>query len=254
MGAPMELDGKVAVVTGAASGLGEAIARRLSAAGAIVVVTDIDGPRGQQVADELAKGLFLLHDVASESDWARVIATVTHHYSRLDILVNNAGITLMGSIEELSVEAFRKTLDVDLVGVFLGCKSAIPLMRAGGGGSIVNMSSTAGLKAAPYLVAYNAAKSGVTLMTKSIALHCAKSGSGIRVNSVHPGTIRTPILDKVLAQVPNPEEMAARFVSLHPIGHIGEPDDVGEMVLYLVCDRAKFITGSTMVVDGGATL
>lgn len=249
----MELKDKTALVTGAAAGLGEAIARRLAAAGATVVVTDIDDAAGEGVAGSLTGGTYHHHDVASEQDWARVTAAIEADHRRLDILVNNAGITLMGSIEEMDLARFRKTIDVDLVGVFLGCKAALPLMRAGGGGSIINISSISGLQASANLVAYNAAKAGVTLMTKSIALHCAETRSGVRCNSVHPGVIRTAMLDKVMAQVPNPDELMAGFVATHPIGHIGEPGDIAEMTLFLASNRSKFITGAAMIVDGGAT-
>jgi NAD(P)-dependent dehydrogenase (short-subunit alcohol dehydrogenase family) len=249
----MELTGKVALVTGAAAGLGEAIARRLAAEGATVVVTDIEDAQGKAVAADLPNATYLHHDVADEQGWASVIAATNDAHGRLDILVNNAGITLMGSLEEMDLARFRKTLDVDLVGPFLGCKAALPLMRAGGGGSIVNIASISGLQASANLVAYNAAKAGVTLMTKSIALHCAETRSGVRCNSVHPGVIRTAMLDKVMAQVADPDALMAGFVATHPIGHIGEPDDIAEMVLFLASDRSKFITGAAMMVDGGAT-
>lgn len=249
-----ELEGKVALVTGAAAGLGEAAARRLAAAGAKIVVTDIDAEAGEAVAGSLPEAVFVRHDVTNEDDWAQAIAETERHFGRLGILVNNAGITLMGTIEEMDLAGFRRTLDVDLVGPFIGCKAALSLMVRSGGGSIVNIASIAGLQAADNLVAYNAAKAGVTLMTKSIALHCAKQRNGIRVNSVHPGVIRTAMLDKVMSQVPNPDELMAGFVAVHPIGHIGEPDDIAEMVLYLASDRSKFVTGAAMVVDGGATI
>lgn len=249
----MELAGKIALVTGAAAGLGEAAARKLAAAGATLVVTDIDEANGQAVAESLG-GTFHRHDVADEGDWAAVIAATEQAHGRLDVLVNNAGITLMGSIEEMDLAGFRRTIDIDLIGTFLGCKAALPLMKAGGGGSIVNIASIAGLSASANLVAYNAAKAGVTLMTKSIAMHCATTRTGIRVNSVHPGVIRTAMLDKVMAQVADPEALMAGFVAVHPIGHIGEPDDIAEMVLYLASDRSKFVTGAQMVIDGGATI
>ena len=248
----MELQGKVALVTGAAAGLGDAAARRLAEAGATVVVTDID-EGGAAVAESLG-GSFVRHDVASETDWADAIAHVERRHGRLDILVNNAGITLMGSIEDMDLAGFRRTIDIDLIGTFLGCKAALPLMKRGGGGSIVNIASISGLQASANLVAYNAAKAGVTLMTKSIALHCAQTRTGIRVNSIHPGVIRTAMLDKVMAQVPNPEELMAGFVATHPVGHIGEPGDIAEMVLFLASDRSKFVTGAAMAVDGGATI
>lgn len=249
-----ELEGKVALVTGAAAGLGEAAARRLAQAGATVVVTDIETGTGAAVAASIGKAIFIRHDVTSEEDWAHAIAETETQFGRLDILVNNAGITLMGSIEEMDLAGFRRTLDIDLVGPFIGCQAALPLMKKGGGGSIVNIASIAGLSASANLVAYNAAKAGVTLMSKSIALHCANERTGIRVNSIHPGVIRTAMLEKVMSQVPNPEELMAGFVATHPIGHIGEPDDIAEMVLYLASDRSKFVTGAAMVVDGGATI
>lgn len=249
----MELAGKVALVTGAAAGLGEAAARRLAAEGAAVVVTDVDEANGRAVAESLG-ALFVAHDVADEAAWARAIEATEARHGRLDILVNNAGITLMGSIEEMSLEGFRRTIDIDLIGTFLGCKAALPVMKRGGGGSIVNIASISGLQASANLVAYNAAKAGVTLMSKSIAMHCATTRTGIRVNTVHPGVIRTAMLDKVMAQVPDPDALMAGFVAVHPIGHIGEPDDIAEMVLYLASDRSKFVTGATMVVDGGATI
>lgn len=250
----MELQGKVALVTGASTGLGEAAARRLAAEGARLVVSDVDDAAGEAVAATLPGAIYQRLDVVEEQDWKRCIAAISGKFGRLDILVNNAGITLMGSIEEMDLERFRRTLDVDLVGTFLGCKLALPLMRASGGGSIINIASISGLQASANLVAYNAAKAGVTLMTKSIALHCATQRYGIRVNSIHPGVIRTAMLDKVMAQVPNPDELMAGFVATHPIGHIGEPDDIAEMVLYLASDRSKFITGTAMVIDGGATI
>ena len=248
----MELEGRVALVTGAAAGLGEAAARRLAEAGATVIVTDID-ESGAVVAESLG-GSFVRHDVASEDDWAAAIAHAEDRHGRLDILVNNAGITLMGSIEEMDLAGFRRTIDIDLIGTFLGCKAALSPMKRTGGGSIVNIASISGLQASANLVAYNAAKAGVTLMTKSIALHCAQTRTDIRVNSVHPGVIRTAMLDKVMAQVSDPEALMAGFVATHPVGHIGEPDDIAEMVLFLASDRSKFVTGAAMVVDGGATI
>lgn len=249
----MELNGKVALVTGAAAGLGEAAARALAAAGATVIVTDIEEAEGKAVADSI-DGRFLRHDVTSEGDWSRAVGLADAEFGRLDVLVNNAGITLMGSIEEMDLAGLRRTLDVDLVGTFIGCKAAIPLMTRGGGGSIVNIASIAGLQASANLVAYNAAKAGVTLMSKSIAMHCATQRTGIRVNTIHPGVIRTAMLDKVMAQVDDPEALMAGFVAVHPIGHIGEPEDVAEMVVFLASSRSKFITGAAMVVDGGATI
>ena len=248
-----DLTGRRALVTGGASGIGEAIAKRLAATGAQVMIGDVDTVAGASVANSFG-GQFVSLDVAREDDWAAAMATLEAAFGGLDILVNNAGITIMGSIEEISLADFQLTVNVDLVGVFLGCKAAIALMKSGGGGAIVNISSTAGLKASANLAAYNAAKAGVTLLTKSVALHCAEQRYGIRCNSVHPGVIRTPILDKVMAQVSDPQALMAGFVAQHPIGNIGDTADIADIVHYLVGPRAKFITGSEFVVDGGLVL
>jgi len=246
-------DNRIALVTGAASGLGLAISQRLSGEGATVVMTDVDEAAGQSAVASLpTKGLFLRHDVTSETGWKSVVADVDTLFGRLQILVNNAGITLMGDIETLSFGAWKKTLEVDLDGPFLGCQNVIPLMKKSGG-VITNISSIAGLRASAALVGYNAAKAAVTLMTKSVALHCAEHGYGIRVNSVHPGMIRTPILEKVFAQGPQGEAIRAGAVATHPIGRIGEPEEVASLVAYLSSDEASFMTGGAYLVDGGAT-
>ena len=246
-------DAPVALVTGAAAGLGEAIARKLSSVGCRVVLSDIDRASGTDVAANL-QARFIAHDVCSESDWRSTIDSIQSDYGRLDILVNNAGITVMGSIEDLDVATFRRTLEVDLVSVFMGCKAAIPLLAMSGAGAIVNISSVAGLRAAANLAAYNAAKAGMTLLSKSIALHCAAKKYAIRCNTVHPGVIQTAMLQKVMAQVDDPERLMQNFVNLHPIGHIGEPADVAEMVWFLASRRSKFVTGSEFIVDGGRLL
>jgi 3(or 17)beta-hydroxysteroid dehydrogenase len=245
--------GKTALVTGAASGLGAAIAARLAAEGAHVVLTDIDvDGLNTQAACIGSDTLALRLDVTSESDWRAAIAGTAARFGVLDVLVNNAGITTMGSIEDLGLEAFRHELDIDVIGVFLGCKAGVAAMKERGG-SIINMSSSAGLKAYSYLCGYNAAKAAVTLMTKSVALHCAQSGYRIRCNSVHPGAIRTAIIDKVLAQVDDPEATLAGFEAAHPVGHLGHPDDVSSIVAYLASDESRFATGAAFSVDGGAT-
>lgn len=249
---PHRLEGRIALVTGAASGLGAAIAARLAGEGAIVWVADIDEQGAVAHAATLASAQAMTLDVTSKEQWHSAIARIEAAHGRLDILVNNAGITTMGSIETLDVEALRHELEIDVIGVFLGCQSALPLMKKTGR-SIVNMASAAGLKADPGLVGYNAAKAAVTLMTKSIALHCAKEQYGIRCNSVHPGAIHTPIIDKVLAQVPNPEETLAGFLSVHPIGHLGHPDDIASIVAFLASDEARFATGAAFSIDGGMT-
>ncbi len=246
----MRLNGKTALITGGSSGLGAAMARRFVAEGANVVIADIDDPNGEALAAELAPKARYVHlDVTQEADWARAVEGI----DTLDCVINNAGITTAGNIEQVTLEQFRHEFDIDVVGVFLGCKYAVAAMK-NHGGSIINMSSLAGIKATADLVAYNGAKAAVTLMTKSVAMHCAKSGYGIRCNSIHPGVIHTPILDKVLAQVPNPDEVYAGWVAVHPIGRIGKPEDIAAMAVYLASDEANFTTGAEFRVDGGSSI
>jgi NAD(P)-dependent dehydrogenase (short-subunit alcohol dehydrogenase family) len=245
---------RVALITGGASGLGEAISRRLASDGNTVVIADIDETGAGALAGELGNGALAIKlDVSQEQDWIAAIETVEKQYGRLDILVNNAGITTMGSIEDLTFEAFKHEFSIDVDGVFLGSKYGIGLMK-NSGGSIINMSSAAGIKAGSQLAAYNAAKGAVNMLTKSTALHCAEQKYGIRCNSVHPGAIHTPIIDKVLAQTDNPEAVMASFVASHPIGHLGKPTDIASIVSYLASEESTFATGAQFVVDGGMTL
>lgn len=248
----MRLEGKLALITGGASGLGNAMVRRFVAEGATVIIGDIDAENGQALAAELGQqASFAQLDVTREGDWQRALAGS----AAIDVLINNAGITTYGSIEDLTLDQFKHELDIDVVGVFLGCKYAVANMKAAGrGGSIINMSSLAGIRANGSLAAYNAAKAAVTLLTKSVAMHCATSGYGIRCNSIHPGVIHTPILDKVLAQVPNPDEVYAGWVATHPIGRIGKPEEIAAMAVYLASDEAGFTTGAEFRVDGGSSI
>lgn len=248
------MDQRIALVTGAASGLGEAIARRLASDGTTVVVADIDEAGADRAAGDIGRGAMAARlDVRSEQNWCDVLDRVRQRFGALHVLVNNAGITTMGSIEALSFEAFRHEFEVDVYSVFLGCKHGIALMKETGG-SIINISSAAGLKANADLAAYNAAKAAVTMLTKSVALHCARERYGIRCNSVHPGAIHTPILDKVLEQVEDREAVLASFIAGHPIGHLGQPSDIAAIVAYLAGDESRFATGAEFVVDGGMTL
>jgi NAD(P)-dependent dehydrogenase (short-subunit alcohol dehydrogenase family) len=244
------LAGKIAMVTGAASGLGAAIARRFVAEGAQVVLADIDVTGGEALAAELGGAArFVRLDVTVEESWIEAFSGC----ARLDVLVNNAGITTLGSIEEVTLPQFIHELEIDVVGVFLGCKHVIPLMREHGG-SIINMSSMAGVRAQGNLVAYNAAKAAVTHLTKSCALHFAEKGYGIRCNSVHPGAIHTPIIDKVLAQSDAPDALYASFVATHPVGRLGKPEEIAAIAVYLASDESAFATGAEFRIDGGSTL
>lgn len=248
----MRLQGKTALITGGASGLGNAMVRRFVAEGAAVIIADIDDANGQALAAELGQQASFVHlDVAQEADWQGALGSA----ASIDVLINNAGITTYGSIEDVTLDQFKHELDIDVIGVFLGCKYAVANMKAHGrGGSIINMSSLAGIRANGNLAAYNAAKAAVTLLTKSVAMHCATSGYGIRCNSIHPGVIHTPILDKVLAQVPNPDEVYAGWVATHPIGRIGKPEEIAAMAVYLASDEAGFTTGAEFKVDGGSSI
>jgi 3(or 17)beta-hydroxysteroid dehydrogenase len=247
----MRLSGKVALVTGGASGLGRAICHRFVAEGASVIIADIDEATGSALATELGDAArFVRLDVTLDADWSRVMSGL----DSLDILVNNAGITTLGSIEDVTLEQFRNEFEVDVVGVFLGCKVGVAKMKTGAGGSIINMSSMTGVRAQADLVAYNGAKAAVTHMTKSVALHCAKQGYGIRCNSVHPGLIRTPIIDKVLAQADDPDSVYAGWMEVLPIGRLGTPEEVAAICVCLASDESAFATGAEFRIDGGSTI
>jgi NAD(P)-dependent dehydrogenase (short-subunit alcohol dehydrogenase family) len=250
------VEGKVALVTGGAKGIGRETALLLAAEGARVVVTDLDQSGGKAVAEAIeqagGEALFLLQDVTEESTWETVIAATKLRFGALDILVNNAGIGISGNVEEASLADWRKVMAVNLDSVFLGTKYAILAMKERGG-SIVNISSIEGIIADPELAAYNASKGGVRLFTKSAALHCAKSGYKIRVNSVHPGYIWTPMVEGHLTQRGDVAAGREAIAKLHPVGHLGEPMDIAAGILYLASDESKFVTGSELVIDGGYT-
>jgi NAD(P)-dependent dehydrogenase (short-subunit alcohol dehydrogenase family) len=250
------VEGKVALVTGAASGLGAASARRLALEGAKVVLTDVSVDAGRTVADQIhdAGGVadFVAHDVSSQSDWERVVAGALGRFDRLDVLVNNAGVS--GGLQELMTleyESWRHTLSVNLDGVFLGMRYAGPAIARSGGGSIINISSILGKVGMPGAAAYSASKGGVTLLTKAAALEWAPLG--IRVNSVHPGFIDTPMVSGALQEVDNANEFRDVIISRHALGRFGVPREIADAVLFLASDESSFMTGSEVVVDGGYT-
>jgi 3(or 17)beta-hydroxysteroid dehydrogenase len=247
-----ELSGHVAIVTGGASGIGAASAALLESAGAAVIVADLqaakDGP-----------GRFVAHDVASEESWKALLADVLERESRLDIVVNNAGISGgSGNPETTTVEAWQKVQAVNSEGVFLGCKYAVQGMKRTGSakpaskGSIVNISSVAGLIGSAGPTAYTASKGAVRLLSKSVALYCAERKYDIRCNSVHPGGVDTAIFNP-LWQAVGHEQGKAFIGARHPIGRMAEPADLGELVLWLASDRSSFVTGAEFVADGGLT-
>ena len=257
------VEGKVALITGGASGIGRSCAERLAQEGAIVVVTDVQDDKGAQtVADITAAGgkaSYLPHDVTGEQPWIDVVAAIKAQHGRLDILVNNAGIGISGSVLTMPLADFQKQTAVNLDGVFLGVKHSIPLMRENGGGSIINMSSVAGLKGSAILAGYCATKGAVRLFTKSVALECAAAKDGIRVNSVHPGIIETPIWDSIMgtgevgdnARPPRPAVLDAMTLEGVPLGKKGFPEDIANGVLWLASDESQYVTGAEIVIDGG---
>jgi len=249
--------GKVALVTGAAMGIGQACAELLAAEGAAVVVTDRDVDAGRAVVRRIiargARALFVEHDVSREEAWVHAVDTCVRTFGRLDILVNNAGIGKFGDVEHTTIDEWRALLAVNLDGVFLGIKHVIPAMRAGACGSIINLSSIEGLIGDPNLAAYDASKGAVRLLTKSAALYCAKSAPGIRVNSVHPGYVWTPMVRTALESSGQADTMRRALEALHPLGHLGEPIDIAYGVLYLASSESSFVTGSELVIDGGYT-
>jgi 3alpha(or 20beta)-hydroxysteroid dehydrogenase len=261
------VDGKVALVTGAARGLGAETARALAQVGAKVLVTDIlEGPGRETV--EAIKGAggqaeFLRHDVTDEAQWEGAVAHAVSAFGGLDILVNNAGMERMAFITDCKVEDFRRLLDVNVTGTFLGLKHAIGAMRPGGaagrGGSIINLSSIAGLIGVTALGAYCASKGAVRLLTKSAAVECAQLRYGIRVNSIHPGVVWTQMGEDFLQHfvdlklVPDRATAEAAFKAATPMGVLGEPADVVAAVLYLASDATKWVTGTETIMDGGYT-
>ncbi|HAV53999.1 MAG TPA: 3-beta hydroxysteroid dehydrogenase, partial [Aequorivita sp.] len=208
----------------------------------------------QQIKEDGGEAIFIKQDVAKEDEWKNVIETTLETYGKLHILANSAGIGLGGTVEDVTLEDWKNLIDINLNGTFLGTKYGIKGMRkTDEGGSIINFSSIEGLIGDPNLPAYNASKGGVTIFTKSAALHCAKQGYGIRINSIHPAYIWTPMVENFLKAQGDVEEGKKQLESLHPIGHLGEPDDIGYGVVYLASDESKFMTGSELVIDGGYT-
>lgn len=245
--------GKVALVTGAASGLGAETARVLAREGARVMLTDRAVDAGHAVAEAIGPAAaFLSHDVTDEARWAEVVAETVGRFGRLDVLVNNAGVGEGGGpLLEISYEAWRQMLAINLDGVFLGMKAAAPGMAAQGSGSIVNLSSILGKVGMAGAPAYCASKGGVTLLTKATALELAPLG--VRVNSVHPGFIDTPMVAGAIQRSENGNEMRDMIVSSHALGRLGVPREIADAILFLASDESSFMTGAELVVDGGYT-
>ena len=255
------LDKKIALITGGASGIGAQTARLFAEAGAEVVLVDINEQGGASlVKDLIAKGgraHFYTLDVTKEDDWCSVMASVAAEVGVLDVLVNGAGIECVKLIDDLTLEDWHRISRINLDGVFLGTKYGIRAMT--GGGSIVNISSVAGLIGSAGQSAYNMTKGGVLLFSKSAALQCGQLGNGVRINTVHPGVIDTPMLAETLPEWTavgygdTDEETMENILAMHPIGHIGKALDVARGILFLASDDSSFMTGSELVIDGGFT-
>ena len=248
--------GKVCLITGGARGLGLAAAEALLAEGAKVMITDVDRAEGEAVVKQLgAKAAFAVQNVTRREQWTEVLDAVIARFGKIDVLVNNAGVAGIADIESISAEDWSRTIDVNLNGVYLGTQAAIARMKANGGGSIVNIASIEGLVGDGGLPAYNASKGAVRLFTKSTAIHCARSGYGIRVNSVCPGFAETQMVSGALAAL-TPETVQAfaeKTLVRIPMGRFAKPSEIASAVLFLASDESSYMTGSDLVVDGGMT-
>lgn len=249
--------GKKALVTGAAQGLGAAMAAMLAREGAQVLLTDINGAgaaiKAAEIDAECGAGtaFAIRHDVTSEDDWLAALACAQEQMGGLSVLVNNAGIAVGGSVEKLSLADWQRSFAVNSDGPFLGCKHALPLLRESQPAAIVNISSIAAMIADGGLASYNSSKAAVWMLTKSVALHCARKGWDIRCNSLHPVFIDTPILDAMRPDGTPREDTLGKLARQIPIGRIGEPDDAAHAVVYLASDESRLMTGSELKLDGG---
>ncbi len=247
------LKGQAALITGGASGIGAACARAFAAQGARVLVTDVQVDKGQAVAAEVG-GVFLAHDVADEAQWEQAVATCLSAYGRLDVLVNNAGVFIPQTIEDSSLDVWNKVLAVNLTGVMLGCKHGVKAMKVNPGGpvgSIVNVSSITGYIGLASAAAYTASKGGVRLLTKSVAVHCARTYRTIRCNSLHPGTIDTPMNQAAFDASGDPEAMRAMFDGMQPLGRMASAEEMAACALFLASNESSFMTGAELLADGG---
>ena len=251
------LENKVAVITGGARGIGQAICKLFAHEGAMVAVTDIIEEEGRQVADDIKAASGTAHfwklDTADEKNVTQVVSAVKEHFGPIDILVNNAGVSGTNNpTHDIDADEWDRVIRINVKGVFLCTKHLLPIMRENGGGSIINLSSIYGLVGAPDLPPYHASKGAVRLMTKTDALLYA--GDNIRVNSVHPGYIWTPLVAELAeSSEEGVEKFRRQLDQKHPIGHVGEPNDIAYGALYLASDESKFVTGSELVIDGGYT-
>ena len=246
------LAGKTILISGGASGIGLTTAQRAQQLGAHVAIGDIDVAAGERAARENPGLHFVLLDVTSDASWGDAVADVKARFKKLDGVVNSAGIFLIGDVEKISLDDWHRTMAVNTDGVFLGCRHAVRVMKDHGG-SIVNMSSVSGLVGGHNVVAYNASKGAVRLLTKSVALHCAREGYNIRCNSVHPTFVETPMYQSTLQLSRDPEKIRAALTAQVPLGRVAQPREIADLIVYLLSDESAFVTGAEMVIDGGLT-
>jgi len=246
------LAGKTILISGGASGIGLATARRALAEGAHIAIGDVDAAAGERAARETPGLHFVRLDVTSDASWAAAVDDVRTRFRGLDGVVNSAGIFVVGDIERISDEDWHRTRAVNMDGVFYGCRHAVRAMKDRGG-SIVNMSSVSGIVGGDNVVAYNATKGAVRLLTKSVALHCAKKKYGIRCNSVHPTFVDTPMFRDTVERAREPERIRSALLAQVPLGRPAEPREIADLIVYLLSDESAFVTGAEMVIDGGLT-
>jgi 3(or 17)beta-hydroxysteroid dehydrogenase len=244
------VQGKVALITGGASGLGAEAARTLAREGAQIVITDVQEELGRKVAAEIPGALFLKHDVRREDEWQQVVEQAVAAFGTIDVLVNNAGVVRFANVEELSYADYKFQVEIMLDGTFLGCKYALPKMTKTGGGSIINISSVGGIKGLSSIPAYAAAKGGIISITRSVAIHCQEQDYGIRCNAIAPGGIATPMMDQAMSAIDLDDPGMAQNKNFG----LGHPSDIANAVLYLASDESRFMTGAVMVIDNGETI
>ncbi len=248
----MRLNKKVALITGAASGIGEGIARLFAAEGARVLLTDINDDAGHLLAKELPASCHYQHlDVTRMADWRDAIAWAEAHLGPLEIMVNSAGVSFPADIETVDESSWNRHMNVHGLGSMLGCKAAIESMKKVGKGAIINISSVESIRPGPLFVAYGAAKAAMDAVTKTVALHCGEKGYNIRVNSVHPAATRTPMVQQYLDSAADPVALEKIYAGMQPLGRIADVSEIAAAVLFLASDEASFMTGHQMYVDGG---